>query len=368
MKKLYSAVIALCLLLSGCTGAESDPDPVVTQPTQTATVPVTVPATVPTEPAPEDDLPEIYTNPLNGEILDKPFSNRIFAVSVNNLEASLPHVGVVDADIYMEMYVNGSIIRSLALYSDIQNVKSIGSVRSTRLIFNDLAQRYDAFLVHAGGSTPVMTDVSQRGLDHRNIDTGDATDHSFRDFDRRDNGYAWEHCLFAKGEGIYNDAKAKGMAASENPGRDYGLTFTEDATPANGTDAGEITVKIATNEGASKKSILTYSADHGGYLRSQYGKTMTDGITGEPEIYQNVIVMLVKTTTTEDGYHQAEFTQAGTGDGYFACGGKMIPIRWQCDGDGQPFRFLTGDGQPLDLNVGRTYMAIAGLKSSVSCQ
>ena len=46
------------------------------------------------------------------------------------------------------------------------------------------------------------------------------------------------------------------------------------------------------------------------------------------------------------------------GEGYFACGGKMIPILWGCDGEDQPFWFTTQDGEPLPFGVGSTYIAI----------
>ena len=43
-----------------------------------------------------------------------------------------------------------------------------------------------------------------------NIDTWDQTDYSFRD-KQRNRKIGWEHCLFAKGQGIYDLAQEKNL-------------------------------------------------------------------------------------------------------------------------------------------------------------
>ena len=54
----------------------------------------------------------------------------------------------------------------------------------------------------------------------------------------------------------------------------------------------------------------------------------------------------------------ANFHVGGTG--YYACGGKLIPITWECTG-GDPIQCFTMDGEPLNVNVGNTYLSIIGL-------
>ena len=106
MKRLIALMLTLTLLLCGC-GAKGEPavteaPAAVPETTAAPTAePTTEPTTVPTtEPAP------VYVNPLNGEILDAPFTGRIFANTVSNLADNIPHVGVVKADILIECYVN----------------------------------------------------------------------------------------------------------------------------------------------------------------------------------------------------------------------------------------------------------------------
>jgi hypothetical protein len=62
-------------------------------------------------------------------------------------------------------------------------------------------------------------------------------------------------------------------------------------------------------------------------------------------------------------YHIAELV--GSGEGYFACGGKIIPIKWSCESEGSPILFTLADGTPLELGVGNSYIALAPLKSTV---
>ncbi len=362
MKRMTALLLALALVLclTGC-GKE----PAVTEPevettaeptTEATTEPTTEPTTeLTTEPAP------VYTNPLSGAAVEAPVETRLFAVTINNLPDAMPHYSVNDADIFMEMFVNGSIIRGLALYSDVSKVPAIGAVRSDRLMFNDIVSHYDAVLAHAGGSSQVLTDARTRGLDHFNIDTWDDTPYSYRDMDRKAAGYDWEHCLFAKGEGLVQHAQEKGIRVTQDPDKDYRLTFREDGTPENGEVAETITVTFSYG-GSCKDTSMVYDADLGKYVYHQYGEMMVDGATNAPEAFENVVVMHTKMGT--DGiYHVADFVAGG--EGYFACGGKLIPMQWHCDSEDSPFYFTTLDGEPLDFGVGNTYIAVAAVGSPV---
>ena len=358
MKRIFALVLALCLL-TGC-GAAAEPTTVPTTepPTEAATEPTTEPTTEP---------PPVYTNPLNGEILDAPFDGRVYAVTVANIPESLPHVGVTQADILMEMYVNHSIIRCLALFTEPEKAATIGSVRSTRLMFNDIVEHYDAVLFHAGGSDQVLGDAANRGIENFNIDSWAVQETGVSARDNNRNRYiGWEHCLVAIGPELRNFAQSQGLEVTSDPEKDWGLHFAEDGTPPEGEPADSITIKLVYGR-SSKQTMLEYDQDLGKY---HYGgifyeqKIMhTDEVTKEPEAFENVIVMIADISL--DGiYHKADFVAGGTG--YFACGGKLLPITWTCDGEDQPFRFFTEAGEPLLLGQGNTYIAVASADSVVT--
>lgn len=358
MKKAIAAALALALMLSGCalipgrthsvTRPTEPPETIAlpTQATEETTEPTTEP---PTEP------PKVYRNPLTGEVLEKPILTRPFGVSINNLLPSLPHCGVVQSDLYFETFVNGSIIRGLALYADPSAVEKIGSVRSTRFMFTDLCLRYNAIMAHAGGSGMVLSDAKARGAEGFNIDTASETDWSFRDPERKGK-YSSEHTLFAKGNGLLEHANALGINTDQSEDADFGLHFTEDGTPAAGEDASKITITILYKGGTKKDTIMKYLPESGRYQYCEYAKELVDGITGEPETFQNVIVVEGGITVNQWNYQRLDF--ASGGPGYYACGGKIIPITWSAADEGAPFSFFTEDGEPLELGIGNTYVAI----------
>lgn len=352
-------------LLRGGVGNALLAQPETTEPptTETPTEPPTTeaPTEAETEP-PTTEPPPVYRNPLNGELLDEPYTGRIFISTISNVPDALPHVSANQADIIFETFVNYSIIRCIGLYSNISQVEQIGSIRSTRLMFNDITEHYDAILFHAGGSSQVLADAKARGIENFSVDTWDAVqaEISVRDDYRRRN-IGWEHCLLALGPKMEEYAAAQGYSLEGDPDKDYLLRFNEDGTPAGGETAEHITITI-TERSNRKDTVLDYNPETGRYVYSQYGKVMTDGITEEEETYRNIIVMFAQ-ISREGMYQVADFCAGG--EGLFACGGKLIPIQWGCDSEDSPFWFRTMDGEELELGVGNTYIAITEPDSKI---
>ena len=367
MPALVGTLLAVAVLFAGCAGEQSDP----TEPTQLTTLaptdaptePTTEPATEPPTEAPTEPQP---TNPLTGEVVEAPLTDRIVAVTINNVTPALPRYGINEADLYFEMFVNDYATRGLALYTNIREVKQIGSVRSMRYNFTDIAVGYDAIVCHSGGSDSVLSDAKSSGAAHMNIDTSSRTSYSFRDSSRRAAGYAWEHCLFVNGAGVYEKAAKQGYRTTMQEDKDYGMTFVQDGTPAGGETAQTVSLTF-NHKGYTKNSTFHYDAASGKYLFSQYGREMTDAASGKRESFTNVIViMAVVTNKSASGntYHVADLE--GSGNGYYACGGKLIPITWERSGSKDTFTFRTADGAEVSLGVGNSYIGIAPTTSKIS--
>ena len=359
MKRMIALLLILASLLAGC-GSTPAALPTTEPTTEATTEPTTEPTTVPTT------EPPTYVNPLNGTISYEPFTNRIFATTISNIPAALPHVSVNEADILMEMFVNSSVVRCIALFSDISQVEAIGSIRSTRPMFNDICEHYNAVLAHAGGTGTALRNADEHGIAHYNVDSlmRKTTDPLMAGTAYRDKEYKYgEHNLFAIGAGVVAYAESQGEQVTGLPETDYGLIFDADGTPAGGETADSINIRIKYNS-TKKDTVMKYDAETGRYVYWQYDKMMVDQITEEPETFRNVVTMFVPMTTMKHAYHVADFLQGG--DGYFACGGKIIPITWTCSGDQEPFRFFTLDGEPLAFGAGNTYIAISSPAGEVT--
>lgn len=372
MKRMTALILALCLLLCGCgakresTQATQEPvslDALIEANGRTAETAESIVAetTAATEDATVPAEPELCFNPLNGELLDAPFTGRLYASTISNMQENMPHVNLVKADVVMEMYVNmNNIVRCLALFSDIESVEAIGSTRSTRPIFNDIAQHYSLILSHAGGSDTALNDAADRGVENLNVENWDVMQVATTSYRDKEYNRSLENSLFAIGPGIKAYAQAQGWPMELS--KDYGLRFTENGTPADGEEAGTVSLTFTYKE-AKKDTKMVYDEDLGKYVWNQYGKEMTDQISGEKEAFTNVIILLTQ-ITNEGIYHQADFLAGG--EGYYANGGKLTPITWSCDGDTEPFRFFTTDGEELALGTGNSYIAVAPTGSPVS--
>lgn len=362
MKKFFSLLLLLSLIMAGCGGK---PVETTAAPTEAPTAAVTeepteAPTEVPTEePTEAPTEPPVPTDPLTGETLEAPQDTRIFAVTINNVAAAMPMYGVSEADLFFEMYINNFATRGLAFFSDISKVPSIGSVRSLRYNFTDLCQIYDAVPVFASGSKRILADFANSGL--QGLNTAFGGDYNYVDWERKEAGKDQEHCLFIKGAESVAAAEAAGIRVTPQEGWDYGLDFAEEPL-TDGEKAALVTINL-THKGVTKRTVMQYDDSAGRYQFIQFDKIMHDAFLDKNIYFDNVIVMLCN-VYDEGDYHIAELT--GSGEGYFAWGGQIIPICWSRETEAEPITFTHADGTPLELGVGNSYIALAPLTSTVT--
>lgn len=351
MKRLFALFLAVCLLLCACGKNEE-----TTPSTEASTQPSTEATTEATEPTKAEVK---YRHPLTGEPLDAPYTIRPTAVVINNLVYALPQYGIGQADIVYELITEGDITRCLGVFSDLSKVQSIGPVRSARTFFNNIAVSYDAPLIHCGGSGAALNaqyDDSGNTIDNwehiNEIYTGA---YFFRDKERYQNGYAWEHTLFTNGEKLQQGLEDKGYNVPIDEKADYGMTFSDAVTLKNGETANKVTVTFK----GGKTTVMTYDAATGLYSAAQYGEDHIDANTGETLTYKNVLALYTKQWGVYDGtYTRSYYDLIGSGEGHFACNGKIVPIKWIREDLRKPFTYTLADGTPLEFGVGRTYVGI----------
>ena len=368
MKRAFVLFLALLMVLSmaACgsepaeTTAAPTTEPVVTTVPETTVPETTVPETTAEPTGPETTAPVVidypYANPLTGEGRMDQQVNRPFAVVINNIKAALPQHGVSQADIIYEILAEGGITRCLAIFTDLSGVEKLGSIRSARTYFIDLAEAYDAILVHAGGSSYAYDEFSNTGWPH--VDGIQASSKYFyRDKDRQAKGVAYEHTLFTTGEKVIKAAEARKYTLTRDS-VDYGLSFSEDVKLS-----GESAAKVTAAFTSKRQTVMTYNPETGLYEGYQQGGDYIDGNTGETMTFKNVIILSARTSS--DGYRMFA-DLIGTGNGYFACNGEYIAIKWSRKSAREPFVYTLADGTPIELGVGTTYVGIIPTYASVS--
>jgi len=310
-------------------------------------------------------LPAPYRHPLTGVPMYDPCLQRPVAVMLNNIKAAMPQHGVSQADILYEVLAEGGITRCMGIFTNVGDVEKLGSLRSARKYYVDIARGYDAAYLHAGGSNEALNYLEN--LAGMNLDAGLSAKHFYRDQDRLNSGYSLEHTLFTTGPLLLEFAAQKNVATALTAEKAYGMTFDEEAA-LQGESGDEITVYF--NQGGTpgkytKSTTLTYDAQTGMYFAAQHGGDYIDGNTKKAISFRNVVVLRAATSLQGDNYHLTINT-VGSGTGYFACNGQIVPINWSRASVEDPFTYTLADGSPVTFGVGSTYIGVVPTNATVS--
>ncbi|MCL2401417.1 MAG: DUF3048 domain-containing protein [Oscillospiraceae bacterium] len=307
------------------------------------------------EPEPEPEHNIQYRNPLTGLSTDTDISHlRPLAIVINNLSIAQPQLGVSQADIIYEVPVEGGLTRMLAVFQDISVVEAIGSVRSARDYFIDLAQGHDAIFIFAGGSPGAYTVLSNRNITRLDGVHGRHTDIFFRNQERQ-RIMGFEHSLLTSGELISRYLPTYDFRLEHHDDFESALKFgeIEDVSSHGGNSVTDFTVRFS----AGKSTAFSFDADSGLYYVSQHGGAYADGNDNTQVAATNVLV-LYTTVSVIDSAGRLRITLTGNGRGYLFSGGSYVEIEWSKESYSAPFVYSLLDGTPLVLGRGKTYICI----------
>lgn len=358
IKIWFSAVLLIfCLALLCSCGGESEQ----TSGSESDTSEETLPQTDDT--SPETDpvivVPE-YLNPLTGLSARRDFSNeRPVAVMINNLWSALPQEGISDCDIMYECLVEGGITRLMVVTYDYENIGVIGSVRSSRHYYLDLAQNYDAIYVHAGGSDQAYLEIKQRGINNLDGVNMYIPDMFYRDPERLKT-MSYEHTLMTTGEKIAAGIaykKYRTEISEELAGKDAFLfvEYGTDRLPSGG-DATCLWLPYSKYQTA----CFSYDETSGTYYRFQFEDVPhIDGTTGKQIDFTNILVLLCPAKAIGDSKGHLDITTENTsGEGYYLYGGKYEKITWSKPDEDSPTVYYGADGKELVMNRGKTFISV----------
>lgn len=298
-----------------------------------------------------EDTPDLSVNPLTGvaELEDSTKANqRPVAIMVNNVDvAQSRQTGLSDADIIYETEVEGGITRLMAVYQDITDLDKIGTVRSARYPYVDLALGHNAVYVHCG-QDPTYCEPHLNDIDHLSIDTNS------KGAKRIANGLKSEHTLYALAGDLWEsinenfDTSVSSVAPWVN--------FTDKALTLDGGAATSVSVPFP-----AATTNFTYDATSGLYTRLSGGTVLSDYYTGETTQVKNVFILLTSISNYPDGKHRKVALESG--DGYYITNGTVQFIKWSKGSATNGFTFTDTNGTEIEVSAGNSWVCIANKSS-----
>ena len=325
---------------------EGDPDP--------------VPATPTSPPAP--------TEPLTGEPLDDPsIMNRpALAVKIGTSSVGRPQTGINEADMLIEARVEG-ITRLIAVYHS-QDADPLGPVRSARSSDpNVLANFGQPIFGHSGANPGVLREISQGQADGKLYEL--RWDNLPDDYWRvKDRVPPWN--LYTTSTAIWNAAPSRLLAPEPLfEYRQAGENLPSGAQPVPG-------VEIRYLSGSGGLGLLAqfvWDEELGGWARWQDGTAHVDlprHPDGAPNsdvdpvqvAPANVVVLQTRYTGSASDPRSPEAITVDPNGGVALVftAGHLIRGQWTRASAGQPWQVTDGDGNPVRLTPGQTFIALPG--------
>nr|PZN58988.1 MAG: hypothetical protein DIU68_00425 [Chloroflexota bacterium] len=299
LKRQLLVLVMGALTLAACVRVQPAPEPVTNAtPVATRFIPYTlvapsdeppptdIPPTLPPPPTPLAEAIGPYTypelvNPLTGLATDDPatLERRPIVAKISNAPPLVrPQAGIGQADLVFEHYAEGGLTRFSAVFYS-QMPERVGSIRSARLIDNEVVPMYDALLAYSGASTGV----------NQVIDTSDFAKRTYMGimygapYYFRDEEIPVPHNMFVNLAALSRLATQEGL--NVRPSLD-GMAFLAEP-PANAD--GDVTVidirYIAT------RVRWEYDAEAGVYRRFSDGQPHFDANTGQQVTASNVAII-----------------------------------------------------------------------------
>ncbi len=295
-----------------------------------------------------EDVQPTVLNMLTGtnDISATAAQQRPVAIMINNVSTAQPvQTGVSKADIIYETEVEGGITRLLGVFSDISGIDKIGTVRSARYPYVDLALGHNAVYIHCG-QDPTYCAPHLKDVDDINIDTNS------KGAKRIANGLASEHTLYALGADLWENISGKFDTKSKNTTPWANFAAADETVTLDGGTAATVSVNFP-----ARKSEFTYDEQSGLYTRLIGGSVQTDYFTGEKTQVKNIFILLTTITDYPDGVHRKVALESG--DGYYITNGTVKFIKWSKGKASNGFTFTDTEGNDFKVSAGKSWVCIA---------
>lgn len=298
--------------------------------------------------------PKTIAAVLDGtQVLSELANKHPLAVVVENHPDARPQAGLSKASVVYEVIVEGGITRFLAIFGP-QEAEKVGPVRSARTFFANWASEYNAFFVHAGGSTNGLARIQALSL-------LDLPHDNFAFWRERRPGISSEHTLFTSTLKLREEAKSKSWSKT---GDFTTWQFKKDITEKKRPESGKITIDLSS---ASFKIVYNYDKKTNSYLRTLGGLPHTDQTTGKQLKPKNIVIQKVsRSELMSGGKLVGQISDVGSGDALIFIDGKVIEGTWSKTADKRRTLFYNSDGAEIKFNPGQSFIEVIDPTSEIT--
>ena len=261
----------------------------------------------------------------------------VLIAKIDNTPSSRPQTGLAAADVVFDVLVEGGVSRLLAVYQS-QLPVEVGPIRSGREVDSKLIEPFGALFAYSGGQDFVVSRIRSVSTDVGLPRLGDAA--YYRSPDRP-----------APYDVVLRTAD---VVEVESTGLASGLLFGDLADGA-GETATEISVNL------SNFNEVDYQYADGSYARSIGGTPHVDEREGQI-FTENVVVIFVDVLSTgrqdSSGAAVPDYDVVGSGEAIVFRDGRALEGSWVRSSTGDMFAFVDGQGEPISLAVGRSWIEV----------
>ncbi len=344
-----SIVMLLLLLISACATNTTNLTPLPGA--QVAIIVTATPSSVPPGVNPLTGLPV-----ADSSVLER----RPIVVKISNAPALVrPQAGISQADIVYEHYTEGGLTRFSAVFYS-QAPQRVGSIRSARLIDNQLVPMYNALLAFSGASTGVEqilygADYAQRT--YKGVLYG-------APYYWRDESIEAPHNMFLNVAALWSLASQENLNARPDLG---GMSFDANLPPNSTGGATSIDVRYSGTR-------AQWQYDGGAYLRFSDGTAHLDANTGAQVTAENVVILYAQHTDTaivesvwnDVTSYSIEINLMGEGSAVLFRDGQRYECRWRRLTRDSRLTLVTLEGQPLAFAPGNTWFEVVRLPEQMN--